>query len=117
MAQINIRIDDKVKREAETLFDNLGLTMSSAIMVFLRKSIAEHGIPFMVQERDPSASPMSELLQRIDDMEHGRNCHEHTDDEMERLIAEAEERQKAERRSRAKPRAAKRVSPRRRQSA
>lgn len=77
MAQINIRIDDEVKREAENLFDRLGLTMSSAIMVFLRKSINERGIPFMVQEHDPSARPMSELLQRIDDMEHGRNCHYH----------------------------------------
>ena len=37
MAQINIRIDDKIKREAEGLFDSLGLTMSSAIMVFIRK--------------------------------------------------------------------------------
>ena len=98
MAQINIRVDDKIKREAETLFDSLGLTMSSAIMVFLRKSIAEHGIPFRIQQQDPSARPMSELLQRIDDMDHGRNCHEHTDEEMAQVMANAEKNAKRKKR-------------------
>ena len=46
MAQINFRIDDKTKREAEALFGRMGLTMSGAIMVFLRQSINERGIPF-----------------------------------------------------------------------
>ena len=77
MAQINFRIDDETKRAAEALFKSLGLTMSSAITVFLNQSINERGIPFKVQARDPSARPMSELLQRIDDVEHGRNCHYH----------------------------------------
>ena len=77
MAQINFRIDDETKRAAEALFKSLGLTMSSAITVFLNQSIHERGIPFKVQAPDPSVRPMSELLQRIDDVEHGRNCHYH----------------------------------------
>jgi DNA-damage-inducible protein J len=77
MAQINFRIDDETKRAAEALFKSLGLTMSSAITVFLNQSINERGIPFRVHAPDPSARPVSELLQRIDDVEHGRNCHYH----------------------------------------
>ena len=77
MAQINFRIDDETKRAAEALFKSLGLTMSSAITVFLNQSINERGIPFKVHAPDPSARPMSELLRRIDDVEHGRNCHYH----------------------------------------
>lgn len=77
MAQINFRIDDDTKRAAEALFKSLGLTMSSAITVFLNQSINERGIPFKIQMPDPSARPMSEILQRIDDVEHGRNCHYH----------------------------------------
>ena len=77
MAQINFRIDDEPKRAAEALFKSLGLTMSSAITVFLNQSINERGIPFRVHAPDPSARPVSELLQRIDDVEHGRNCHYH----------------------------------------
>ncbi len=77
MAQINFRIDDETKRAAEALFKSLGLTMSSAITVFLNQSINERGIPFRVHAPDPSARPVSELLQRIDDVKHGRNCHYH----------------------------------------
>ena len=77
MAQINFRIDDETKRAAEALFKSLGLTMSSAITVFLNQSINERGIPFKVHAPDPSARPVSELLQRIDDVKHGRNCHYH----------------------------------------
>ena len=55
MAQINFRIDDETKRAAEALFKSLGLTMSSAITVFLNQSINERGIPFKVHAPDPSA--------------------------------------------------------------
>ena len=75
MAQINFRIDDETKTEAEALFSRLGLTMSGAITVFLRQSINERGIPFRV--RIPDAKPKEELLRRIDDVRNGRNCHFH----------------------------------------
>ena len=77
MAQINFRIDDETKRKAEELFSGLGLTMSSAITVFLCQSINEQGIPFAVQRRNTSVRPISDLLRRIDDVEHGQNCHYH----------------------------------------
>ena len=90
MAQINFRIDDDTKRAAEALFKSLGLTMSSAITVFLNQSINERGIPFRVHAPDPSARPVSELLQRIDDVKHGRNCHYHdlieVDDKAEKPV-------------------------------
>jgi len=77
MAQVNFRIDDETKKRADELFNSLGLTMSSAITVFINHSLDFQGIPFVIQKRDPSARPASELLQRIDDVEHGRNCHYH----------------------------------------
>ena len=103
MAQVNFRIDDETKRQAEELFGQMGLTMSSAIMVFIRQSINNQGIPFKVQVRDPSARPMSELLQRIDDVEHGRNCHYH--DLLDDDKAEARPRSKSPRASRRRRRA------------
>ena len=117
MAQINIRIDDRIKQEVGNLFDSLGLTMSDAIMEFLRKSIDERGIPFAVQKLDPPAIPASELLQRMNDVEHGSNCHEHTDEEVERQIAETSKPQNAERRTMAKRSGQKRSSACRRRPA
>ena len=75
MAQVNFRIDDETKRQAEELFGQMGLTMTSAIMVFIRQSINERGIPFKV--RAPATLTEAELLRRIDDVKHGRNCHFH----------------------------------------
>ena len=48
MAQTNIsiRIDEDIKMEAEKLFSNLGLTLSSATNVFFRQAIRTQGIPF-----------------------------------------------------------------------
>ena len=110
MAQVNFRIDDETKRRADKLFADLGMTMSGAITIFIKRSLDYQGLPFAVQKRDPSAPPMAELLRRIDDVEHGRNCHEHTDEEVERLIAEAEALQNAKRRARAKHRNPKKSS-------
>ncbi|MDR2674342.1 MAG: type II toxin-antitoxin system RelB/DinJ family antitoxin [Opitutaceae bacterium] len=45
----NIRIDEKVKTEAAAVFASLGLTLSDAVNVFLRKAVAEQGFPFEVK--------------------------------------------------------------------
>ena len=77
MAQVNFRIDDETKQKAEELFNSLGLTMSSAITVFIQSSLDFQGIPFTVRKRDALARPMDELIRRVDDVGHGRNCHFH----------------------------------------
>ena len=45
-SNINIRVDSKTKDDAEKIFKQLGLTLSSAIIVFLNQSINQNGIPF-----------------------------------------------------------------------
>lgn len=46
MAVINICVNDEVKKEAEIIFKSLGLNMSVAMNLFLKKCISEKGIPF-----------------------------------------------------------------------
>lgn len=46
MAQISLRVDDEVKRGAEQALNEIGLSMSTAINVFLRKVAREKRIPF-----------------------------------------------------------------------
>ena len=48
-ANLNIRTDSEVKIAAEKIFDELGLTMSSAVNIFLRQTIRENGIPFALK--------------------------------------------------------------------
>lgn len=46
MAQISLRVDDDVKRNAERTFDAIGLSMSTAINIFLKTVVRENRIPF-----------------------------------------------------------------------
>lgn len=46
---INVRVDSALKQEAEALFNDLGLNMSSAINMFLRSAVNHNGIPFEIK--------------------------------------------------------------------
>ena len=46
MPTIQVRIDDKTKSASTALFNQLGITMSDAINLFLRQTIMQGGIPF-----------------------------------------------------------------------
>ena len=65
MAQTNltIRIDEDIKREAESLFNRIGLNISTAINVFFRQSIREQAIPFELKPFDDYYT--GERLKRI----------------------------------------------------
>ena len=41
-----IRIEPEIKREASAILDELGLSMSTAINLFLRAVVREQGMPF-----------------------------------------------------------------------
>lgn len=44
-----IRIDKDVKQQAVSLFNDLGMDMSSAVNIFLRQCILRGGLPFSVE--------------------------------------------------------------------
>lgn len=46
---IHIRVDSEVKENAEEILNSIGLTLSGAVNVFLRKIIQENGIPFSLK--------------------------------------------------------------------
>ena len=79
MTNITIRIDEKVKQEAEILFDKLGMSMSGAINVFFRQAIREQAIPFSIrvataeEKYDEYFNPhnMKRLMESIAQFERG----------------------------------------------
>lgn len=58
---INVRVDSTLKQEAEALFGDLGLNMSSAINMFLRSAINHHGIPFEIKRPTPNTETRAAL--------------------------------------------------------
>lgn len=73
MTQINFRIDDDVKENAERALKAMGLTMSSAITMFLTKVGREQRIPFEITA-DPfySESNIRYLEQIMSDVKLGK---------------------------------------------
>lgn len=73
MAQVNIRMDDDLKVQADKLFDELGLNMTTAFNMFVRQTLRQGGIPFEVTT-DPfyNSSNMKVLRQSIREAEEGK---------------------------------------------
>jgi DNA-damage-inducible protein J len=75
---MNIRMDGEVKRQAQDLFAQFGLDMTTAVNMFLRQSIRQRGIPFVLQ-LDPfySEANQERLLRAAERMEKtGGTVHE-----------------------------------------
>jgi DNA-damage-inducible protein J len=72
MTQVNFRIDEEVKADAEKALKDMGLNMSTAITMFLVKVGRERRIPFEINA-DPfySADNMAELERRIASVKNG----------------------------------------------
>lgn len=70
MSSVNVtfRVDENIKKQADALFDDLGMSLSTAFNVFLRQSIREQGLPFEVSRNVPNDA----TLAAMDDAEQGR---------------------------------------------
>ncbi len=63
MSTVNVtfRVDESLKQEAEILYKDLGMSLSTAFNVFLRQSIREQRLPFEVRKNVPNASTISAI--------------------------------------------------------
>jgi DNA-damage-inducible protein J len=79
MAQVNFRIEDDVKANAEKALKDMGLTISTAVTMFLVKVGREKRIPFEITANDPfySEENMARLRRSAAQMEqNGGTIHE-----------------------------------------
>jgi DNA-damage-inducible protein J len=83
MANLNIRVDDNLKTQAEEILDNIGMSLSTATTIFLKQVIRHNGIPFELRA-DPfySAENQARLRAAMKRMEKtGGTVHELIEDE------------------------------------
>ena len=64
---LNVRVDENLKKTADTLLNELGLNMSTAINIYLKQIVRENGIPFEIK--------LAETLQAMQDVREGKNLH------------------------------------------
>ncbi len=58
---LNIRTDKEVKKQAEKIFEALGLNMTTAVNIFLRQAIRENGIPFELKLDVPNETTIKAI--------------------------------------------------------
>ena len=74
MTQISLRVDDNVKRQAEDVCSEIGMSLSTAINIYLKRLGRERRVPFDVSaEPFYSDANMAVLHSRIDDVNSQRN--------------------------------------------
>lgn len=54
MANLQVRLNDELKMQADTLFASLGLDTSTAVRMFLMAAIENDGLPFEVRHKSIS---------------------------------------------------------------
>ena len=65
---MSIRLDSEVKEQAQQMFNNLGMDMTTAINIFLRQAIQYQGLPF-----DVRLDENRKLLEVLTDLGQNRN--------------------------------------------
>jgi DNA-damage-inducible protein J len=58
---ISVRLDKVLKEDAEILFSELGMNMTTAINLFLRQSVREDKIPFEIKLKRPNAETIAAI--------------------------------------------------------
>jgi len=63
MATVNvtIRMDDELKKQAEELFSDLGLSMTAALITFTKQAVREQRIPFYISRNVPNAETIAAI--------------------------------------------------------
>ena len=69
---LHLRLDEDMKNQASDVFEHLGLDLSTAIRIFLRRSIAVDGMPFELKnnrsewDKMPCSWTVEELKEQLE---------------------------------------------------
>ena len=94
MELIQVRVDAETKAAAATLFEALGMDISTAVRSFLKKAIAEGGMPFEMKLDESTRKAMAAVKSMRETSEANGNS-EMTLDEINDEIALARRERKA----------------------
>ena len=63
----NVSIDAEIKKQAQELFAELGMDLSTAINIFIRQALRQHSIPFEIT----ADTPNDETIRAIENVRNG----------------------------------------------
>lgn len=80
MVQVNLRLDDQLKKESDEFFKELGMDLSTGIKIYLSKVVRDQAIPFEL------ALPTDDFSRGVRDIENGNFVTVNSVEEMMRVI-------------------------------
>ena len=60
-AKINVAVDERTKQEVKVLLEEMGLNMTSAINIYLKRILMEQRIPFEISAKVPNATTIAAM--------------------------------------------------------
>lgn len=63
ISNVSFRIDSELKAQADTLFAQLGMNMTTAFNIFLRQAVREGCIPFNITINTPNSETIAAMLE------------------------------------------------------
>lgn len=91
---LQIRIDEELKQQATKVYDTLGMDLSTAIRIFLKRSVAINGMPFNLVIDDVGLKAM----QSMDNMAKAakeKGISDMTMEEIDEIISDTRKRKRA----------------------
>jgi len=87
---ITFRIDPELKREAEELYDDFGMSLSNAFTMFLKQSVREQRIPFVAARLEPSDAMLAamEEVRQMEDNPTLRKSYSDVGEMFEEILAD-----------------------------
>lgn len=69
---VQVRVDEKLKEDVTTIYEELGMDLPTAIRIFLKRSVQEKGIPFSmkltdIQRSNKAVSAMQRMSQAAEE--------------------------------------------------
>ena len=61
-----IRLDTELRREAEALVSDLGMSLATAFQIFLKQAIQEQGLPFPVKKKQPNKVTLAAMKEAME---------------------------------------------------
>lgn len=58
-----VRMDNDIKKQCESLYSEIGMSLTTAINVFLRQSLRVGGLPFDVRVEQPNKETIAAMLE------------------------------------------------------
>ena len=85
---LQIRVDEDLKKEAAAVYEGLGIDLSTAVRLFLKKSVAVNGVPFELRNEEQRKAEVRAAIKEMNDISEKNGNSEMTLEEINEIIAE-----------------------------